>query len=271
MIVADRFRDNETMTTINVVTALTAFGLMGCLSEGTMSRSEVKTAYLAGELSTEDPCLTYGFYGDGVCDRWCPSADEDCQAEGRTACESAGLRCAPGLVDGSNPPPNVCRGTTRVDVSCQVEGGPVAEEICCDDTPVQPPNACVAAGHRCAPGNYDPRNPPADACTGTAVELSCGPLDIHCCDDDYEPATTECEDAGNICASYGPAGPGFGCPENSAPSSEVCNPAAEEICCQPNAEACGTTVCGDGEDCQSCPSSDGGSNEMVCIPKGAVC
>jgi hypothetical protein len=80
-----------------------AFGLGGCLEPvepDPPSKSEVRDAYdrgAADELCDEidalagcDLCDELGYYGDEVCDDFCPSLDEDC---GAVALYSAPMEC----------------------------------------------------------------------------------------------------------------------------------------------------------------------------------
>ena len=84
-----------------------------------LSRGEA-ALLLATEGMEYDPCEAYGWYGDGVCDEFCPGSDPDCEKEE--------MFCAQVIVYGTHPETGECR---QFSTPCDVpEGWEVSYEGC---------------------------------------------------------------------------------------------------------------------------------------------
>jgi Cys-rich repeat protein len=63
--------------------ALLLSSVAGCHSDSGGTTSKAEARLLGGQTANgEDMCAMNGWYGDGVCDRFCPQPDGDCDAPG---------------------------------------------------------------------------------------------------------------------------------------------------------------------------------------------
>lgn len=191
--------------------------------------------------SGADLCDQMGWYGDGICDDFCPSEDEDCDGSDTCAddsecalnetCVSGTCEVASSCADDAE-----CQADEICDSGvCRSTGGACQFDLDCDAGEVCSNNQCIAASS-CGFGATDC---PADQFCDYAPGDFCGAADAlgtcqsipNGCDDIYDPV---CGCDGN---TYSNA-----CEANSAGVSA----AAPGEC----AQACGTDAdCGLGEAC----------------------
>ncbi len=98
---------------------------LGCTQENTEGDAALKAEYASGANSVKadgsDPCARYGWYGDGVCDSFCPNPDPDCE-EPEDPCTDRSI-----YVNG------VCdQACEDIDPECEPQGNgcPPLEEVC---------------------------------------------------------------------------------------------------------------------------------------------
>ncbi len=229
-------------------------------------------------------CAASGFFcggGDG---------SGACPADARPV---GGMVCDPGLVccESASPPPgNACEAAGNFCASagsdgmfrCPIDTAEVpglscgAAAICCAGSyPPGPVNECESAGNFCATAGSDGMlRCPID--TGEVPGLSCGDgASAICCGGSLPrpPGGESCEVAGHFCAPYGP---GTSCPSGTHAVAELaCNPAAEEICCVPDApavsacEAAGN-ACYDFAPGAGCPAGTVSVPQDCSVPGGPV-
>lgn len=162
------------------------------------------------ENSEEDLCEEHRFYGDGVCDSWCPQADPDCDGEpcgdvicgdGQVCCnESCGICAAPdeacitlhcGDVDDGDDDHND-NGDGDDDHSEPGDGEPCGDtfcgdgQVCCNDSCgicTAPDEACIQIaceeeGDHGEPDDGDPEDPNDDR--ADCNEVTCGEGQVCC-------------------------------------------------------------------------------------------
>jgi len=147
---------------IVVVTVLSAcVDADGGTEGGSLTKEEARARGRTADWA-RDPCADYGWYGDGVCDTFCPEPDPDCGSSECTAdadC-AAGERCVPGELCYdwcAAGDPSCCVGS-----SCEPVATPPGGSECTSD-------ADCASGERCIPGDlcyyWCPAGDPS-CCTG---------------------------------------------------------------------------------------------------------
>lgn len=87
-----------TITASTFLSALLATTLVACVDDaGAPAPSKEDAAAQGGKTDAGfDVCELWGWYGDDVCDGFCPDPDPDCDAGGRTCGGFAGLLCDDG-------------------------------------------------------------------------------------------------------------------------------------------------------------------------------
>jgi hypothetical protein len=86
------------MTNINLllVLSLTAFGCVDQTTDHEPSKSDSAKSGGKGD-NGEDDCAKFGWYGDGVCDLFCPMPDIDCMdgpgGSTKKTCAEANVQC----------------------------------------------------------------------------------------------------------------------------------------------------------------------------------
>jgi hypothetical protein len=172
-----------------------------------------EAALLVGKADLSfDVCDWLGWYGDGICDAWCPAPDPDCGGE---SCSVAGGMCLSSPIDvtfaadceadfGMVTSPASCGEI--INLSCCV---PADDADPTDGDGGDPgdggdgPTACEAAGGECHSSPIDVTF--AANCEAelgmTTLDADCGDvINLSCCvptDDDDVPAT--CESLGGQC------------------------------------------------------------------------
>ena len=155
-----------------------------------------------------DPCEEYGWYGDGVCDTFCPETDPDC---GSSECSAdsdcaSGERCVPGELCYhwcAAGDPSCCVGN-----ACEAVASPPGSDCSSD--------ADCASGERCVPGDLcytwcaagDP-----SCCVGNTCE-AVAPVSDGECSSDADCGTGETCVPGELCYHWCPAGDPSCCLDN---------------------------------------------------------
>ena len=220
-----------------------------------MSKEEARA--LGGKSDHFDFCEWFGWYGDGVCDSWCPEPDPDCGIDVCTSdsdcpggyCEHfascLATNCPP-------PPPPQC-------VASQCEGDGSTNHPLCDIVPACEEGQVAVVNNGCFEcvdaRTCDPVTPPS-CDDGSAVHPLCD-IAIGCdsglvsavqngCFTCVDPVTCEEPDAtGQFCGGIA----GLLCPTGftCVQSPGMCNVADAGGSCQPAADACAQVfdpVCG---------------------------
>ena len=182
--------------------------------------SKEEAAALGGKADGIDFCDWLGWYGDGICDAWCPEPDPDCEDLGGPTCADLGGQCLSSPIDvtfGANCEADF--GMATADGSC----GDVINLSCCvpddiadgdgeggEDDGGEP--SCEAIGGQCLSSPIDVTFPAdceadfemldGDGSCGDIINLSCCvPADGDDDDDDDDDDGNACEDAGGQCLS----------------------------------------------------------------------
>ncbi|HEY3358403.1 MAG TPA: hypothetical protein VGQ83_34460 [Polyangia bacterium] len=211
-----------TTTTALIITALTALvGLgLGCDTgrAHALSKDEAR-ALLESGTAQGDPCAENGWYGDGVCDVFCPAADPDCAA---SSCLGA-WRNAAGLCLGlaDNPLPDSCCAScvgawrNETGLCLGLADNPLPDTCCacpviacfvgCEYGAKPDANGCATC--ECLPA-------PQPARCGGLAGLEC-PAGQRCIDDPAEPCGIGADCFG-LCVLPCDATTGTGCPAGDA-------------------------------------------------------
>lgn len=157
---------------------------------------------LSGKADGFDWCEALDWYGDGICDAWCPQPDPDCGGDPEPSCASIGGQCL------SSPIDVTFAADCEADFD-MVDGdgtcGDVINLSCCvpgDDGGGEEPT-CASLGGQCLSSPIDVTFPAnCDADFGMVDgDGSCGDvINLSCCLPDEGDSG---DDAGSSCAEVG--------------------------------------------------------------------
>jgi hypothetical protein len=207
-------------TLIGFSLAATFVGLAACAVEDDAAPRDIdrltkdEARALGGKADGIDVCDWLGWYGDGICDPWCPQPDPDCGPA--PTCASLGGQCLRSPIDvtfaasceadyGMVAVNATCEA---INLSCCIEGDDGADDDEEDDDAPGDGAGCVTAGGQCLSSPIDFLF--AADCEAEFDMISgdedCGAVNLTCChpadggtDDGAEPTT--CEQAGGQCFS----------------------------------------------------------------------
>jgi hypothetical protein len=227
---------------MRIITIFAIFGVVGCTAPGAQQPplTKAEAEALGGKSDGVDWCDWMGWYGDGVCDPWCPLADHDCSDDECTV--GADSTCA----DGEYCMPGVCLAYCVVgDPSC-----------CAPATCQGGADFCPTA--LCAPGTYC--NEETDSCEPVVCgEVLCAlycPYGFEVDEDGCE--ICRCADEPGFCLRA-LCGPGTVCDE----ATDSCVPAPADCI----VSGCSGEICADESRYSTCIARP----EAVCYADYGVC
>jgi hypothetical protein len=268
--------------------AATLVALVGCTAEtGGPSKAEyaadVSTGARGGKADEADFCEENGWYGDGICDWFCPLTDQDCTDDACTVGADStcgeGETCQPGYCYFYCPPGGDCCAPAH----CEAAADFCTSALCgpgtyCDEEA----DACVPVEDDfcpralCAPGTVcdeeeDRCVPVDDDCPPVLCELYCpygfetGEDGCAICSCADEPPAPTCPPTGVLCTDE--------CEDGRTPGGAPCNRGAwnDETCscdplpaeCPPTGVLC-TDECEDGRTPGGAPCNRGAWNDATC-------